>query len=1364
MMADTKKADSLSRAKLALLERLRRGDGIVDDHDGPTIERLGNTTAPLSFAQQRLWFLHELDPQSTAYNMPVAMRLIGELRIEALQSAVDEVVIRHEALRTTFQSTGGDPMQVISGESHVDISVLELGSETELLERIATLVSEPFDLSEGPLLRVHLIKLAEAEHVLLMMMHHIVSDGWSMSILFRELASFYEAHIDNRESNLPELPVQYADFAIWQRTKLGDGALERHLDYWRQQLADAPAMLELPTDRPRPPIQTNRGASVSHRLPQGLVADLEITRRETKSTLFMVMLAAFKVLLFRWTGQHDIVVGTPTAGRQLTEIEGLIGFFVNTLALRTEFSNHFRFIDLLNVVKESALTAYEHQDMPFEKLVDELNPMRDPSYSPVFQVMFALQQEQMLERLELSGIRVKPESFKSASTVSDLMVQILEDGDRWVVNAQFNTDLFDVETIERMLKQYVLLLKGIASNPEQGISELPMLDDTERETVIREWNTTVTDYPRDATVVDLFEQQVDLSPDSVAVVFQADQITYRELNERSNQLASYLKQIGIGAEMFVGLCLERSIQQIICVLGILKAGGAYVPLDAEYPKARLKFMLEDSGSPVVLTASNLVSRFPERVGRMICIDKVARDIEKQPADNPLTEVAADSLAYMIYTSGSTGEPKGACVEHRNIVSLVRGTDFVEWGPDQRTLAMAPISFDASTYELWGPLLNGGRCVLYPERIPNALQVGELIREQQITDIFLTTALFNTFLDTEPKALKPLNTLMTGGEAHSIAHIRKAIAELPETRLVHVYGPTETTTFATAYLVPKALPENSQRIPIGRPLANKNTYILDGHGQPVPIGIIGELYIGGEGVARGYHERPKLTAQRFLPDLFSDRPGARMYRTGDLVRWLADGSIEFLGREDDQVKVRGFRIELGEIQTVLSTLLGVRQSVVIVREDEPGEKKLVAYVVPAQEQIDAGKLKSELQKRLPEHMVPAAIILLDELPVTRNGKVNRKLLPKPAAVRRASEDARRPMSQIELQLAAIFEQVLKIEGIRLHDNFFDLGGNSILAVRLFHQLRRITGRQLPLSTLFQAPTIASLASLVESDGWEPSWDSLVAVQPNGENRPLFLVPGVGGNVLTFVHLARLLDRNQPLYGFQSRGLDGKQQPFTSIEEIASAYIQDMKKVQPSGPYLLGGACMGAVVAYEMAQQLVQAGDAIALLTLIEPGAPRWLKQERDFKLRTVFEPVVFLWRSGWRHFKAMLNQPVSGWPAYIRARTDSIVEMIQDKDVYRGDRSVRYNDRVSRANIAAMAQYVAEPYSGVTELIIASERPIDPKNDPRMDWALLSKGGCSVHYIGAGDSGQLLGDEHVAELSTFLNSAIENAHATVGNLD
>ena len=1031
---------------------------------------------PASFAQQRMWFLDQLEPGNSFYNIPTAMRIEGPLNVAAIGRSLNEMVRRHESLRTSFATVDGNPAQVISKDGSLQVRVIALHDrpeaerEAEAMRLILSEAQQPFNLAEGPLLRALLLRLYEDEHIFLLTMHHIITDGWSLALLFEEMGALYDAFSKGKPSPLAELSLQYVDYSEWQREWIQGDVLEEQLGYWKQQMAGAPALLGLPTDRPRPPVQTFRGACQFMKIPDGVTEGLKSLSRQQGATLFMTLLAAFKTLLYRHMGQPDIVVGTPIANRNRAEVEGQIGLFANTLVLRTDLSGNPTFRELLGRVREVALGAYAHQDLPFEKLVEEMQPGRSLSHSPLFQVSFALE-DNPNPYPKFSGLTVSRMEVLRETSKFDLTLFMFEKAEGLSCKFEYNTDLFDGATITRMMGHFQILLQGIAAHPQQSLSELPLVTEAERHQLLMEWNDTETEYPRDPCIHQLFEAQAERTPDAVAVVFEQEQLTYGELDRRANQLAHHLRALGVGPEALVGICMERSVEMVVGLVGILKAGGAYVPLDPSYPKQRLAFMLENAEVRVLLTLERFVDSLPEDKAGLVRLDSDWHEVAKCSGQNLPGEVKADNLAYVIYTSGSTGTPKGVQVPHRGLMNLVtwhqRTYDVAE--SDRATLIAAP-GFDASVWELWPYLAAGASVSIVDETARgNVIKLVEWLRKNRVTISFLPTPMAEAVL-AEPgvRELK-LKALLTGGD-----RLHGGAGEASSLRLVNHYGPTENTVVTTSAEV-AAGTEKGIMPPIGTPIANTQVYALDRHLRLAPVGVAGELCITGESLARGYLREPELTAEKFVPNPFGENPGSRLYRTGDLARRLPDGKIEYMGRNDYQVKIRGFRIELGEIEATLEQHRAVRQAIVEAREDISGQNRLVAYVVVAHKQPHtAGELRSFLDERLPEYMIPPTFVLLDELPLTPNGKIDRRALPSLDKARTdpdaAPIAARTP---VEKALAEIWAGVLGLGEVGVCDNFFELGGDSILSSQIISRANQ-RGLRLTPKQIFRHQTIAELA--------------------------------------------------------------------------------------------------------------------------------------------------------------------------------------------------------------------------------------------------------------------------------------------------
>ena len=1344
---------------------------------------------PTSFAQARLWFLNQLASGNPFYNVSTALRLTGSLNLTALEQTFNEIVRRHETLRTTFVLMEGQPIQAISPTLTIPLPLIDLRhlsateGETQARRLITAEAQRPFNLTTAPLLRVKLLQLDEAEYLLLLNLHHIVADGWSIGVLIRELGALYTAFacLDVASESLtllPELPIQYADFAQWQREWLVGEVLQTQLGYWQKQL-DGISVLNLPTDRSRSAVPTYRGAKQFLELPQSLSQALVALSRQEGVTLFMTLLAAFQTLLYRYTQQEDIVVGSAIANRNRSEIEGLIGFFVNSLVLRTDFSGNPTFRELLNRVREVTLGAYAHQDLPFEKLVEQLHPERDLSRHPLFQVVFSLQNTP-IQALELPGLTLSLFEFDSKTAKLDLEFHLWQDLESLKGQVIYSTDLFDDTTITRMLGHFQTLLESIVAHPQQRLSDLPLLTATERQQLLIDWNNTRRDYPHNKSFHQLFEAFSEQTPDASALsacfanalVFENQHLTYRELNIRANQLAHHLQQLGVVPDTLVGICLERSFEMIIGVLGILKAGGAYLPLDPSYPQGRLNFMLEDAKVSILLTHSSLASTLaPLFKGgwgdhkdelTVICIDKDWETITQQSQENPKNCVTFDNLAYVIYTSGSTGKPKGVLIEHRGLSNLIQAQiETFNLQPNHRILQFASLSFDASIFEIVMALGTGATLYLAKkESLLPGQPLLQLLREKAITHVALPPAVLAVL----PKAELPaLQTIICAGESCSEDIVKRWASGR---RFFNAYGPTEATVWSTV----AEINATGEKPLIGRPIANTQIYILDQHFQPVPIGISGELYISGDGLARGYLNHPELTETRFIQET-GFVPRTRLYKTGDLARYRSDGNIEFIDRIDNQIKIRGFRIELAEIETVLRQHQSVQETVVIAQENLSGDKCLVAYIVPNPKQAATNiELRNFLKEKLPEYMVPRAFVVLNSLPLTPNGKVDIHALPIPDSPNSRLLDKAfvAPRNSTESTLAKIWAEVLNLEFVGIHDNFFDLGGNSLLAVRLVEQIHKQFERELPLSSLFLNSTIESLASSLSPGKDSLPWSPLVAIQPAGSNPPFFCVHPIFGVVFPYYELAHQLGKNQPFYGLQPMGLDGESSPLTRIEDMAAYYIEALRTVQPRGPYFLGGWSFGGLVAFEMAQQLQASGHEVALLALLDTAAPVSGNQPSvGDSFRFLFTTVArYIWSFFLDYFylmsasnKNQVDSFTSRFPIFnkfVRRIETSLFSHFmpqESKSRILRELTIRPMLRVFHANSQATVNYVPKVYPHRITLFRTSVQSSIAEQDLTMGWGDLTLKGVEIHNI-PGNHLTMLRKPHIQVLAEQLKACIE----------
>nr|WP_244103517.1 amino acid adenylation domain-containing protein [Burkholderia gladioli] len=1039
---------------------------------------------PLSHAQQRLWFLDQLEPGSAFYHIPVAVRLHGRLDVAALHRALDEVVHRHEALRTYFVAIDGVAAQAVSPHLAIALPMVDWSAwaparqHEALGTALAQEAAAPFELSTGPLLRARLFRMSADEHVVALTVHHIVSDGWSMGVLVRELAALYEAFSHGAASPLAALPVQYADYAHWQRTWLSGDTLDRQLAYWDAQLAEVPALLTLPTDRPRPAVQRHHGAVHRFAIDPTITAGLHALARQAHGTLFMTLAAAFGLLLSRHAGQQDICIGTPIANRRQSQTEDLIGFFVNTLVLRQRIDARESFDTLLARTRETTLGAYAHQDVPFEQLVEMLQPQRSLGYSPVFQAMLILQNVP-LESIALPGLELEPMAAATVSAKFDLTLEVEEADGAMQAGFEYDTDLFDAVTIERMAARFVRLLEDVVARPTARVGELEMMAAGERDAVVERWNETDAGYPLQQTLASWFEAQADLTPDAVALAFGAEALRYASLNAKANRLAHHLRTLGVGPDVPVGLCMARSPEMVIGLLAVLKAGGTYLPLDPAYPASRLAYMLGDAAPVVVLTRADVPAKL---IGAYPSLMIDGDDFDAYPDTNPVALAHPEHLAYVIYTSGSTGVPKGVGGTHRSMVNRLAWMQSREPAQvGQRHVQKTSLNFIDSVTETLAPLMGGATLsIVDAETARDPLALWNRVVEQGASRLTVVPSLLRTLLELGQTAPAGM-LLVSSGEALS-SELAARVGEVwPNVRLLNLYGSSEVAGDALAYDVVDTVAAGG--VPIGRPIANTQVYLLDGAGQPVPLGVVGELYVGGASLARGYLNRPDLTAERFVPSPFGEA-GSRLYRTGDLARYLPDGTIGYIGRADHQVKIRGFRIEPGEIEAALTSHARIRDVAVVAWADaeDPHDPRLIAYLVGdgTGDALELAELRAHLQRTLPDYMVPSRFVPLAALPLTPNGKLDRASLPEPDAGAGADvADYLEPRTETEAALAGIWAAVLKLDRVGALDDFFDLGGHSLLAGQITARAKQAFGVELPLRAVFEAPVLEDYARRIEA---------------------------------------------------------------------------------------------------------------------------------------------------------------------------------------------------------------------------------------------------------------------------------------------
>ncbi len=1374
-MVDDRTISKLPAAKRALLKRMLarsaagREAGGAHEQLPRSVPQDSLLTGPIqkvsrerelapSPAQRRFWFLDQLEPGRPIYNVPLALRFRAPADPRYLEEGFKQLARRHEILRAAFRSVAGQPVLVIRPELDLKLAVEDLeplpGQEREdrVRERIDEEIHRAFDLERGPLMRVALLRVSPDDHVLIIVLHHIISDGWSIEVLLRDLWEI----ISGRAEQLPVLPIQYADFAAWQNECIKKGYLEAEASFWKQQLDGLHPVLELPADYPRPVTQSYEGAMEQIVLPPDFAGRLHEFSRQRSVTLFMTLLAAFQTLLHRYTGEEDIAVGTPVAGRTRSETEELIGLFVNTLILRTNLGGGPSFAELLSRVRRTTLAAYEHQAMPFERLVEELKPPRDPSRNPLIQVMIVADNVPPRTRA-IHGVPVTILETVLRTVKFDLTLSYLEREDGLRLRIGYRTDLFHPATIARMLEHYRNLLEEMLRDAAQPVSTVPLLGAAERRQLLVEWNDTAADYLPDRCLHEWFEIQAERTPEATAVMARDGQLTYRELNRRANCLSQRLRRLGVKPETLVALYVARSLEMVVGLLGILKAGGAYVPMEPEYPRQRLSLILEDTHAPVLVTQKAILPSLPSYQGHIVCLDDEELDSfggSEAEEGNVPSGVRAGNLAYVIYTSGSTGKPKGVLIEHRSVVNYVLGLEQRLGLEGALHFAMVqPLSVDSSVTSIFPPLFRGGCLhVISKERALDPHALADYFSRYPADVLKIAPSHLAALVDaTSAGRILPRRYLIIGGEASSPDWVDRLRRMAGGCKVFNHYGPTEATVGVTTYEISEkgARGAATATVPIGRPLPNTRLYILDRNLQPVPVGVPGQLYIGGGCLARGYLNLPEITRRKFIKDPFNSAPEALLYGTGDWVRWLPDGNVEFLGRVDHQVKIRGFRVEPGEIEAVLGRHPAVADAVVVTRREADGPERLVGYVVPkAGKTLRTEDVREHLQRELPDHMVPSALVPLAELPRTPHGKVDRKALPAPEQARPGPlSDAAVPSDEVEIRLAKILERILDVRPVELRDNFFEIGGHSLLAVILFHEIEKTFGRRLPLAVLFESPTVEKLARVLGNESRQ--WSSLVPLQPAGINPIFFCVHANGGNVLFYRDLARHMKPDYPFYGLQAAGMDGARPLPGRVEDMAAHYIREIRTVQPEGPYHLGGFCIGAYVALEMAHQLQAQGEDVALLVSLSTSG-RWKT------IRSYGEGIRF-------HAGNLASLDLLGKLSYMKERLSyrvfrlqvAIAQALSNHGRISGERTPSAKLLLARTfatHIRASREYHPSLFRGKLTYFRAGG---DTDRDPEPFWSQAVTGGIEIHDV----PGKYLGmfsEQNAPALAAELKACINRA--------
>ncbi|PSB49537.1 non-ribosomal peptide synthetase [Cyanosarcina cf. burmensis CCALA 770] len=1352
----------LSPAKQALLEQWKGKQ--LSRQTIP--KRSDRTPPPLSFSQQRLWFIDRYYGGSSFYNIPAALHLTGALNQVALQRSFAEIVRRHESWRTAFTQIDDRPVQQILPELIIEVPTIDLRLsqdwQTEVQQIAAAQTRKPFDLTQPPLFRASLLRICETEHVLLLIVHHIISDGWSMGVLMQEFATLYAAFSDNCPAPLtellPELAVQYADFAIWQRDRLQGNIFNTQLTYWKEHLSGELPILQLPTDRPRPAIASFAGARYHFSLSAALTKRLHQSSQQQEVTLFMTLLAAFNVLLYRYTEQDDILVGTPVANRNRMELEKLLGCFVNTIVIRTHLQSDLTARDLLAQVREVTLGAYAHQDLPFEKLVEELQPERDLSRNPLFQVMFALQNAPMPART-VAGLKACPSNVDGDTAMFDLFLSVMEVQDGISGFLEYNTDLFDATTIVRFIEHYQTLLESFVTYPDCSISELPLLTASARQQTIADWNETRANYPHDATLHQLFERQVERSPHNPALFNDSETLTYEQLNRAADRLAHYLRSLGVTTGTPVAIYLDRSPRLVIGILAILKAGGAYVPLDPNYPSDRLAFMLSDSQASLILTQQSLLEKLPASSAVPICLD---REIEQMPISqaNLHSSVTADDPAYIIYTSGSTGTPKGVLGTHRGTANGLHWYwKTYPFAARERCCQKTAISFVDSVWEIFAPLLQGIPLILIPiEIVKDPQQFLETLAKYRVTRIILVPSLLRLLLQNYAHLTSKLSDLkiwITSGEELSADLVKTFRAVLPTVRLIDLYGSSEVSANVTYYDTHQ-LPDSASRVPIGRPIDNTQVYVLDRQLQPVPIGVLGELYVSGDSLAKGYWQRVEQTQERFIDHPFI--ANRKLYKTGDIVRYLSDGNLEYWGRRDLQVKLRGFRIELSEIEAAIAQHPAVQEAVVIARQTTQDDLRLIAYIIPTavEEQEIVSQLHQALSPKLPDFMLPSGYVVLDRLPIAPSGKIDRRSLPLEATIRPTAISTHiAPRNPWELAIAHIWETLLQVKPISITDNFFELGGHSFLAVRLMAQIYERFGQTLPLSSLFEGATIERLAQQLQQRIGAGTGSPLVAIQTSGSNCPFFCIHPAGGTIVAYPKLAKYLGEDRPFYAIEQNP-DLAEPEILSIEATAAHYLEYIRTVQPEGPYHIGGWCYGGVVAFEMAQQLHQQEQAVDLLVVMDAIAP-------ETKIQTTADDSAkFIIRIA-ESAKYLFGMDVSiSYQELLPLSPDDRFRLLMNRANITSDAEIQQHLRgykLFNAHVRALRDYVPQPYPKNMTLFRAREALVYPfqsaefsSSDPLLGWGKYTRR--SIQAIDVpGNHFSMFAEPYVKDLGKKLKSIL-----------
>ncbi len=1294
---------------------------------------------PLSYSQESMWFLKQLDPESNAYNMSFLFKFTGGINPSSLEKAVNELVRRHEPFRTIYPNTGGQPIQVVQPFTpfslvQMDFSRLKENEREEAIKKYSyEQGSQPYDLHNGPLVRCTLLHSSSNEDFLFFGTHHIGFDGWSLQIIFGELIVLYDAFSSEKLSPLTDSPIQYCDYAIQQKKWLSGAALDSYIEHWKSILSGDLPVLDLHTDHPRPTIQTYRGNKYQFLIPRTLSSQIRIFCQKERITTFQLFLAGYALMLMRYSNQEDVIIGCPFANRGTPGIEKLVGMFINTLPIRLDLSGNPTGREIIEQVRSVMLDAFIWQEAPFEGLVSELTTERDLSRTPVFQVVINMRNFPK-HQAGIEGIDVELVSRDDAPAQFDLSLDIEEDSGAYAASFKYNTDLFEENTVAHMAAHYQNLLRELLINTNYPISEMEMLTPSERQRILFDWNPA-SEYPRQKTIHQIFEEMAAATPDAPAISFVDQTLTYLQLNKRANQLAHVLSDLGVVTEDRVGVYIERSVDMIVALLAILKAGGAYVPLDAANPSERLSFILKDTSAKILLTMQRHSGNLPPFAGKVICIDEESFYTGSNDHNLDLP-ISPENLAYVMYTSGSTGLPKGSCIPHRAVVRLVRNNSFADFNSQEVFLQFAPLAFDASTFEIWGSLLNGARLEIFPPYLPNLQELTWFINTSGVTTLWLTAGLFHQVMESHPEIVDHLHQLLSGGDVLSPRHVEIGLSRNPNCRFINGYGPTENTTFTCCYTV-KKIPDMGKSLPIGKPISNTSVYILDAHQKPVPIGVVGEIYTGGDGLSREYLNQPELTAVKFIPNPFSSETGARLFRTGDYGRWLPDGNIEFVGRMDNQVKIRGYRVELEEVENTLKRHPGIHDAIVIAKEDRSGNKMLVGYYVPVpHSSLDQAPVREFLNQRLPAYMIPTEFVVLDAFPKTTSGKINRNALPSPENESQKVYSLA-PRNETEKKLVTIWQEVLGVKQVGVRENFFELGGHSLLAVRLFSRIQEEFGRSLPLTLLFQVGTVEAIADALTSLENSTHSPGITPLGPEGAKIPLFIVSAS----LETRDLVQSMPSGRSIYSLDPV-LDGRKTFKKSIQETAGIYYQNLMNFYPQGPYLLLGHSGFGLFALELARLLIENNKEVAFLGMLDtyPPGSGW-----------AFVNPMDLGKTRLRYLKGKTFVEILQYPrrSMMKLLTRWGIKLkVSERKLNRYAQQERIRDLMEMV----MREYRMQPYPGNVTLFWATERPRYLRGDPLDQWKKHITGQFDVIPV-VGDHSSILHSPNSSVLARKIESLL-----------